>query len=136
MYSNLSQSKNTSVYGVAKARSAEIPTAQAESIGADFQDVILPNLFGEHGRPFYNAVTATICHMLARGEQPTVESDAHLTLLHAQDAADQLLGYGPVDGPAAAPAEYEIVDASRRAVSFIRSTAGTHHERNGIRRTT
>lgn len=38
------------------------------------------------------------------------------------------------DGPAAVPFEYEIPDASRRAVSFIRSTAMTHHARSGIRR--
>lgn len=38
------------------------------------------------------------------------------------------------DGPAAIPADYQISDASRRAVSFIRSTAATHHTRTGIRR--
>ncbi|GAB3143860.1 non-hydrolyzing UDP-N-acetylglucosamine 2-epimerase [Marisediminicola antarctica] len=38
------------------------------------------------------------------------------------------------DGPATVPAEYLIDDASRRAVSFIRSTAMTHHARTGIRR--
>ena len=37
------------------------------------------------------------------------------------------------DGPAAVPAEYLISDASRRAVTFIRSTAMTHHARTGIR---
>ncbi|TFD28002.1 non-hydrolyzing UDP-N-acetylglucosamine 2-epimerase [Cryobacterium cryoconiti] len=37
------------------------------------------------------------------------------------------------DGPAAIPVEYQIRDASRRAVSFIISTARTHHARNAIR---
>ena len=37
------------------------------------------------------------------------------------------------DGPAAVPVEYSIHDASRRAVTFIRSTAMTHHSRSGIR---
>ena len=37
------------------------------------------------------------------------------------------------DGPGAAPLEYQIVDASRRVVSFIRSTAATHHRRLSIR---
>jgi UDP-N-acetylglucosamine 2-epimerase (non-hydrolysing) len=36
------------------------------------------------------------------------------------------------EGPAAVPAEYFIRDASRRAVSFIQSTARTHHLRAGI----
>jgi UDP-N-acetylglucosamine 2-epimerase (non-hydrolysing) len=39
-----------------------------------------------------------------------------------------------VDGPPAIPIEYQIGDASRRAVSFILSTARTHHMRNAIRK--
>ena len=58
----------------------------------EFVDLRLPNLFGEHGRPFYNAVTATFCHILAEGGQPKVENDKELTLLHAQNAADLLIG--------------------------------------------
>ncbi|TFC70743.1 UDP-N-acetylglucosamine 2-epimerase (non-hydrolyzing) [Cryobacterium sp. TMS1-20-1] len=37
------------------------------------------------------------------------------------------------DGPASVPTEYLIKDASRRAVSFIQSTARLHHARSGIR---
>ena len=37
------------------------------------------------------------------------------------------------DGPASVPSEYQIADASRRAVSFIQSTVPTHHERAGVR---
>lgn len=37
------------------------------------------------------------------------------------------------DGPAQSPWEYDITDASRRAVTFIRSTVRTHHMRAGIR---
>lgn len=37
------------------------------------------------------------------------------------------------DGPAAIPVDYQIADASRRAVNFIRSTATSHHARAGIR---
>ncbi|TFB71893.1 SDR family oxidoreductase [Cryobacterium glaciale] len=94
---NSVQSLDKSVYGLAKSKSAEILGAAAESVGVKFQDVILPNLFGEHGRPFYNAVTATFCHLLARGERPTIENESQLTLLHAQDAADLLLGCAPIE---------------------------------------
>lgn len=52
----------------------------------------LPNLFGEYGRPFYNSVTATFCHILATGYEPEVHEDRELQLLHAQNAADVLLG--------------------------------------------
>ncbi|MDQ0644577.1 polysaccharide biosynthesis C-terminal domain-containing protein [Microbacterium murale] len=91
-YANSTQVGNGSVYGEAKARAAETLAAAASDIGAEFVNVSLPNLFGEHGRPFYNAVTATFCHLIANGENPTVENDKELTLLHAQNAADLLTG--------------------------------------------
>ncbi|GLU61374.1 NAD-dependent epimerase/dehydratase family protein [Paenarthrobacter ureafaciens] len=98
VYANSTQASNGSVYGEAKKRSAEIVSDAAAKIGAEFVDVALPNLFGEHGRPFYNAVTATFCHLLAAGEVPSVENDKELTLLHAQDAADMLIEAVPA-GP-------------------------------------
>jgi UDP-N-acetylglucosamine 2-epimerase len=49
------------------------------------------------------------------------------------DAVAMTLRQFAEDGPAAIPAEYEIGDTSRRVVSFIRSTAKTHHARSGIR---
>jgi UDP-2-acetamido-2,6-beta-L-arabino-hexul-4-ose reductase len=94
VFANSTQATNGSVYGNAKSSSAGILRAAAARVSADFEDVLLPNLFGEHGRPFYNAVTATFCHMLANGESPAVADDKHLTLLHAQDAADLLVGAG------------------------------------------
>lgn len=91
-YSNSIQAGNGTVYGDAKARAADILASAAADLGLHFVDLRLPNLFGEHGRPFYNAVTATFCHVLAEGGQPTVQSDKELTLLHAQNAADLLIG--------------------------------------------
>lgn len=38
------------------------------------------------------------------------------------------------DGRVEIPMDYQIVDASRRVVNFIRSKASTHHKINGIRR--
>ena len=96
VYANSTQSTNGSVYGEAKARVAEILAVAASDIGAEFLDVRLPNLFGEHGRPFYNAVTATFSHLVASGESPMVENDKELTLLHAQNAADLLTGAVPL----------------------------------------
>jgi UDP-2-acetamido-2,6-beta-L-arabino-hexul-4-ose reductase len=85
------------VYGSAKAEAGRILEAAATEVGARFENVLLPNLFGEHGRPFYNAVTATFSHLVAQGESPTVDNDKLLTLLHVQNAADLLTGVGSLD---------------------------------------
>ena len=92
VFANSTQSGNRSVYGESKADAAQTLAAAAAAVGAEFENLLLPNLFGEHGRPFYNAVTATFSHLLASGETPTVQDDKELTLLHAQDAADVLIG--------------------------------------------
>ena len=97
VFANSTQVTNGSVYGNAKARAAEIIADAAFQAGAEFLDLHLPNLFGEHGHPFYNSVTATFSHLLANGDVPTIETDKELTLLHAQNAADLLAGAIPPD---------------------------------------
>lgn len=96
-YANSVQAGNQSVYGEAKSEAADIVRGAAESVGANFTNVLLPNLFGEHGRPFYNSVVATFCEMLQTGKLPEVRDDKELVLLHAQNAAEVLLGTVKVD---------------------------------------
>lgn len=91
-YANSTQVGNGSVYGTAKQKAADILAAACDDAGARFENELLPNLFGEHGRPFYNSVTATFCDILAGGGSPTVQNDKELTLLHAQTAAEVLAG--------------------------------------------
>lgn len=92
VFANSIQSGNGSVYGRGKQAASDLLRAAAEHVGARFEDVKLPNLFGEHGRPFYNSVVATFSNQLALGDAPRVDQDRELTLLHAQNAADLLLG--------------------------------------------
>lgn len=91
VYANSTQAGNGTVYGEAKGDASGLLRLWCADRGVEFVDVLLPNLFGEHGRPHYNSVTATFCSLLAKGESPTVVADKQLTMLHAQDAADVLL---------------------------------------------
>jgi UDP-2-acetamido-2,6-beta-L-arabino-hexul-4-ose reductase len=92
VFANSIQAGNGTPYGVGKQQAGEILEAAAEKAGARFIDVKLPNLFGEHGLPFYNSVVATFCHLAANGEPLQVQDDKELLLLHAQTAAEVLLG--------------------------------------------
>ncbi|MBM9433406.1 polysaccharide biosynthesis C-terminal domain-containing protein [Flaviflexus equikiangi] len=97
VFANSTQAGNGTVYGESKARAADILHSTAADLGLEFTDVRLPNLFGEHGKPFYNAVTSTFCQLLVDGEMPQVLDDKELTLLHAQNAADLLTGSAGLD---------------------------------------
>ncbi len=81
-------------YGKAKRDCAEMFSRWAESSGGGFANVILPHVFGEHGRPFYNSVVHTFCHLLANNEAPEVIHDEPLYLVHSQKAAEQLVAAG------------------------------------------
>jgi len=91
VHGNSIHSRADSVFGKSKAKAATILRSHSALTGSPFIDVILPNIFGEHGRPFYNSVVATFCHQLAVGETPTIDIDRELSLLHAQAAAAILL---------------------------------------------
>jgi UDP-2-acetamido-2,6-beta-L-arabino-hexul-4-ose reductase len=92
VYANSIQSGNGSVYGTAKAQVDKDLTAMANHIGTAYTNIALPNLFGEYGKPFYNSFVATFSHQISNGERPQIEDDKELQLLHAQNAADILLG--------------------------------------------
>lgn len=91
VYGNSIHSLGDSVFGVSKRRAAEILTDWGARSGASVMDVLMPNLFGEHGVPNYNSVVATFCHALAHGESPSVVDDKELPLLYVGDAVDRLL---------------------------------------------
>ncbi|MCX7180622.1 MAG: NAD-dependent epimerase/dehydratase family protein [Proteobacteria bacterium] len=74
-------------YGRGKRAAAERLAEWAAGTGTAFADFVLPNVFGEFGRPFYNSVVATFCHQLANGHTPEIQVDAKLELLHAQVVA-------------------------------------------------
>ena len=94
-FANSIQVGNGSVYADAKVKAAEIIADACTELGIAFRNVLLPNLFGEHGVPFYNSVVATFSHLAAQGTPLTVDQDKELTLLHVQKAAAILLD---VDG--------------------------------------
>jgi UDP-2-acetamido-2,6-beta-L-arabino-hexul-4-ose reductase len=92
VFANSVQAGNGTAYGDGKATAAVLLTEATRWFGSAFDEVPLPNLFGEHGRPNYNSVIATFCRILADGGSPTVNGDRELELLHATDAAALLLG--------------------------------------------
>lgn len=77
-----------SIYGRAKAEASDILAAFCAENGRPYTEIVFPNLFGEFTRPFYNSFVGTFCHQTAKGEPPSVNSDAPIELLHYRDAAD------------------------------------------------
>lgn len=87
LFASSTQIERDSPYGQAKRICAQHLQEWADGCGARLTTVVLPNVFGEFGRPFYNSVVATFCHHLVHGEEPRIVADASLELIHAQDVA-------------------------------------------------
>ena len=91
VYANSIQARQDNPYGRGKARAASLLEAAAAAGGGSVSDVLLPNLFGEHGRPHYNSFVATFCHEVAHERAPEVQQDRDVPLLHVQRAAQLLI---------------------------------------------
>lgn len=90
VFANSIQAGNDTAYGRGKAAASRVLAAAAEEHGARFVDVGLPNLFGEHGRPYYNSFVQTFVAAVCAGQAPDVV-DRPIALLHVQDAAQALI---------------------------------------------
>jgi len=87
VYANSTHSMGDSPYGKGKAEAAGILSEEAVRSNGRFSDLVLPHIFGEGGQPFYNSVTATLCHQISIQEQPTLSADGRVELLHAGEVA-------------------------------------------------
>lgn len=91
LFANSTHSLGDSAFGRSKREASRILMDWAKTRGARYVDVVLPHLFGEGGRPFYNSGFATFCHQLAKGEEPRVLQDGQVELIHAQRVAARIL---------------------------------------------
>lgn len=82
VYANSIHSSTDTAYGRSKRRAAEV----LGGFASRYTNLILPHIFGECARPFYNNVTATLIHQLVAGEEASVNPDGHAQLLYVGDA--------------------------------------------------
>lgn len=87
LFSSSTHIDRDTLYGHSKREVARLLGEWAEQHGGKFTNVVLPGVFGEGGKPYYNSVVATFCHQLANGEEPTVHNDSSIEQIHAQDLA-------------------------------------------------
>lgn len=85
--------KVDSAYSQSKRECTRLFTEWALKNQALFTNLIMPHVFGEHGKPFYNSVVSTFCYQLAAGEIPAIINDGKLELVHAQRVAQDILAF-------------------------------------------
>lgn len=76
------QEARDEAYGRSKKQGRNLLSQWAFKSGGRLSGLIVPNVFGPFGKPFYNSVVATFCHQITRGESPVVQVDNDLKLLY------------------------------------------------------
>ena len=85
LFSSSTQEERDNIFGKSKREGRQLLMQWAERNCASFTGMVIPNVFGPFGNPFYNSVVATFSHQLTHNEQPRVEVDAQLKLIYIGD---------------------------------------------------
>ncbi|MFO0940337.1 MAG: NAD-dependent epimerase/dehydratase family protein, partial [Pirellulales bacterium] len=92
VYSSTIHAHRDVPYGRGKKNAGEALESCAKRNGGLFTNFILPHIFGEHGRPNHNSVVSTFAWQLANEHKPSIAQDGQLNLMHAQQAAQLMIG--------------------------------------------
>ena len=85
--SSSTQEKRDNPYGRSKKKGRSFLANWAAKTNGKFTGLILPNVFGPFGKPFYNSFVATFCHQLCKGEEPEIQTDANVPLIYVGEVA-------------------------------------------------
>ena len=91
IFSSSIQEERNNSFGNSKKAARELFANWADQFNANFHGVIIPNVFGAFGIPFYNSVISTFCHQLVNIESPKIETDATLNLIYINDLVKKII---------------------------------------------
>lgn len=84
-YSSSSQEERDNLYGRSKKEGRELLSSWAIKSETLFTGMIIPNVFGPFGNPYYNSFIATFSHQLTHGKQPKIDVDGQVKLIYVDE---------------------------------------------------
>lgn len=91
LISSSTQEEKDNLYGKSKKEGRKLFADWAKKNNAIFTGLIIPNVFGPFGEPFYNSVVATFAHQVTRNEIPKIEVDGNLKLIYVGELVKAIL---------------------------------------------
>jgi UDP-2-acetamido-2,6-beta-L-arabino-hexul-4-ose reductase len=91
LFSSSTQEERSNVFGNSKKEARAIFSKWSKESGTQFTGLIIPNVYGPFGVPFYNSVVATFSHQLVNNESPKIETDAALNLIYINDLVKDII---------------------------------------------
>jgi UDP-2-acetamido-2,6-beta-L-arabino-hexul-4-ose reductase len=116
LFSSSLQEERDNLYGKSKKEGRILLENWALKSGGIFMGLIIPNVFGPFGHPYYNSVVATFSHQIATGETPKIEIDGELKLIYVGELVSEIIK--TIKQQKAAPL-YQVKHTSTAKVSEI-----------------
>ena len=91
IFSSSIQEDRNNTFGNSKKAARELFANWAYQSNATFHGLIIPNVFGAFGVPFYNSVISTFCHQLVNSKTPSIETDASLNLIYINELVKKII---------------------------------------------
>jgi UDP-2-acetamido-2,6-beta-L-arabino-hexul-4-ose reductase len=91
IFSSSVQEDRDNAFGNSKKVARELFSNWSKKSNAKFHGVIIPNVFGAFGLPFYNSVISTFCYQLFNNEFPKIENDITLNLIYINDLVKNII---------------------------------------------
>jgi UDP-2-acetamido-2,6-beta-L-arabino-hexul-4-ose reductase len=91
IFSSSTQEGMDNPYGQSKKEATELFIDWAYRNNAHFTSMLIPNVFGPFGRPFYNSVISTFSYQLTHNQEPVIQVDRSLKLIYINDLVEKML---------------------------------------------
>lgn len=91
LISSSTQEERDNLYGKSKKEGREAIVNWANQNGGKVTGLIIPNVYGAFGKPFYNSFVATFCHQLTHGETPSIANDGEVNLIYVQELVQVII---------------------------------------------
>ncbi|MGX1639426.1 polysaccharide biosynthesis C-terminal domain-containing protein [Sphingobacterium sp. NPDC055431] len=89
--SSSTQEERDNLYGRSKRIGRETLVKWAEKNNGKTTGLLIPNVFGSFGQPYYNSFIATFCHQLTHGESPSIANDGTVNLIYVQELVEEII---------------------------------------------
>jgi UDP-2-acetamido-2,6-beta-L-arabino-hexul-4-ose reductase len=123
IFSSSTQEERDNIYGKSKREGRQLLSDWAIRNNTKFTGLVIPNVFGPFGMPYYNSVVATFCHQLTHNETPKIDIDNELKLIYVGELAEiiikHLIELSPVNSNKAIINTIEVDHTSKITVSDL-----------------
>ncbi|MFC2096238.1 NAD-dependent epimerase/dehydratase family protein [Bacteroidota bacterium] len=126
LFSSSTQEDRDNLYGKSKKEGRKLLIQWAEKNKAAFTGMIIPNVFGPFGNPYYNSVVATFCHQLTHNEKPKIQVDGELKLIYVGELTKYI--YNLITNHQSLITNHQVPHTSTNKVSEILTLLKSYKE--------